>query len=104
MKELHESGVDITKLLGEVQKEREEDSQERELIRHGSIRSVNSHDFSNFSQEEEQEQMNKGSVGAYVYKAYFRAGGNVCLICTLFFIFVLAQLCGSAADYFISYW
>lgn len=103
MKELQDSGLDFTKILGNPQKEKEEDSQERELLRHGSSKSIHSHDASDVPKEDE-EQRSTGSVGAYVYKAYFKAGGNFCVIFTLFFLFVLAQLFGSAADYFITYW
>lgn len=103
MRELQESGLDFTKTLGEPQKEKEEQSQEKELLRHGSSKSIHSHDASE-APHEVDEQKSTGSVGAYVYKAYFKAGGNCCVIFMLFFLFVMAQLFGSAADYFITYW
>lgn len=102
-KELQESGLDFTKILGEPQKEKEEESQERELLRHGSSKSIHSHEASEAPIEVE-EQKSTGSVGAYVYGAYFKAGGSCCVIFMLFFLFLAAQLFGSAADYFITYW
>lgn len=89
-------------MLGEPQKEKEEESQERELMRHGSSKSIHSHEASEAPKVEEQKSI--GSVGAYVYGAYFKAGGNCCIIFMLFFLFIAAQLFGSAADYFITYW
>lgn len=102
-RQLQESGLDFTKMMGEPQKELEEETQVRELIRQGSSKSIHSHEASEIPQETE-EQKSTGSVGAYVYKAYFKAGGNCCVIFMLFFLFVAAQLFGSAADYFITFW
>lgn len=104
MRELQDSGLDFTKILGEPQRETEEENKDREsLLRHGSSKSIHSNEVSEPTQEVE-EQRSGGSVGAYVYKAYFRAGGNFCVIFILFLLFMLAQLFGSAADYFITYW
>lgn len=98
-KDLQASGLDFTNLLGE---HTEEDKEESELIRQGSIRSVASCEIE--EPKEVEEQKSSGSVGAYVYRAYFKAGGNCCAILTLFSLFIIAQLFGSAADYFITYW
>lgn len=102
-KELQQSGLDFTKILGEGENESEDDTPERELVRQGSSKSIHSHEAS-IIPEEVEEQKSTGSVGSYVYRAYFKAGGNCCIIFMLFFLFIVAQLFGSAADYFISYW
>lgn len=51
-----------------------------------------------------EEQKSSGTVGGYVYKAYFKAGGNCCVIYLLFMLFVWAQIAASAGDYFLTYW
>lgn len=51
-----------------------------------------------------EEQKSTGTVSGYVYKAYFKAGGNCCVIFNLFFLFMVAQFAASAGDYFITYW
>lgn len=102
-RELQASGLDFTKMLGEPQKEKEEEIQEREFVRQGSSKSIHSHEASEAPVEVE-EHKSTGSVGAYVYGAYFKAGGNCCVIFLLFFLFASAQLFGSVADYFLTYW
>lgn len=99
-RELQESGLDFAKLLGKDEKD-EESSDEEELSRQGSIRS-----FASVEEmpTEVQEQKSTGTIGAYVYKEYFRAGGNCCVIFMLFLLFLIAQLFASASDYFITYW
>nr|CAH7729854.1 unnamed protein product [Callosobruchus chinensis] len=51
-----------------------------------------------------EEQKSTGSVGAYVYKSYFKAGGNCCVIFMFFVLFISSQLIASGSDYFITYW
>lgn len=99
--ELQASGLDFTKLLGEEHHAKEApEKEEMELTRQESFRSIASIE----APKVVEEQKSVGSVGSYVYKAYFKAGGNCCVIFTLFTLFVGAQLFGSAADYFITYW
>ncbi|XP_018576445.1 probable multidrug resistance-associated protein lethal(2)03659 isoform X2 [Anoplophora glabripennis] len=98
--ELQVSGLDFTKLLGENPIEETPEKEKALLTRQDSIRSVASIEAPKVI----EEQKSIGSVGAYVYKAYFSAGGNCCVIFILFTLFVVAQLLGSAADYFITYW
>lgn len=54
--------------------------------------------------KEVEEQKSKGTVGGFVYRAYFGAGGNCCLITTMFMFFLVTQFCASAIDYFTSFW
>lgn len=54
--------------------------------------------------QEVKEQRSSGHVGSWVYKSYFAAGGNCCVIFIVFALCVLAQFVASAGDYFIAEW
>lgn len=54
--------------------------------------------------KEEAEMRTAGNVSGAVYKGYFSAGGNCCVIITIFVLCVLAQFFASAGDFFISEW
>lgn len=84
----------------------EEEEPEKPLLdRRMSIKSFASNDDKTLDEPQEvQEQKSSGSVGSYVYMQYFKAGGNVCIVLTLFTLFVLTQLAASGSDYFITYW
>ncbi|XP_059490449.1 probable multidrug resistance-associated protein lethal(2)03659 [Neocloeon triangulifer] len=56
------------------------------------------------AQQEVAEMKSKGSVAGFVYKEYFKAGGNACLIFTMFLMFALAQIAASGADYWLTFW
>ncbi|KAJ8926775.1 hypothetical protein NQ314_020825 [Rhamnusium bicolor] len=99
--DLQASGFDFTKLLGDNPMEEEKVKEDNELSRQASIRSAASVEE---APKEVEEQKSSGSVGGHIYKAYFSAGGNCCVIFTLFALFVISQLFGSAADYYITYW
>ncbi|KAJ3655115.1 hypothetical protein Zmor_014255 [Zophobas morio] len=101
-KELQASGLDFTKLLGETSQEDEEEKKQEELIRQGSIRSIES--VEGEAPKQVEEQRSSGSVGAHVYFGYFKAGGNCCVIFILFALFILTQIFASLSDYFITYW
>lgn len=53
---------------------------------------------------EVEEQKSQGSVGSYVYKSYLKAGGNWCVIFSVFLLFIATQFAASLGDYFITYW
>lgn len=53
---------------------------------------------------EETEIRSEGTVSGEVYGQYLKAGGNYCQLFFMFSIFVLAQLAGSGADYWTSFW
>lgn len=101
-RELQASGLDFTNLLGEIQDEEEEKKKQEELIRQGSIRSIAS--IEGEAPKIIEEQKGTGSVGADVYKGYFKAGGNCCVIFILFTLFIVTQLFASVADYFLTFW
>ncbi|KAI2473984.1 ATP binding cassette (ABC) transporter subfamily C member [Diabrotica virgifera virgifera] len=100
-RELQASGLDFTKSLGESTEE-EETTKESEVMRQLSIKSVASVEVE--EPKEVQEQKGTGTIGGYVYRAYFRAGGNCCVIFIFFFLFLLSQMFASASDYYLSYW
>lgn len=51
-----------------------------------------------------EETQTKGSVGLYVYRAYFAAGGNFCFVFSMFFLCFFAQVLASGSDAWITYW
>lgn len=102
--ELKDSGLDFAKLLHDFPTQ-EEEMKKRISMRRGSVHSIGSVDEEKIeSPAELQETKTSGSISSHVYKSYFRSGGHICKIIFLFWMFVLAQLAASGADYFISYW
>lgn len=41
--------------------------------------------------------------GSLFFK-YLSAGGSCCFVATVLFLYILAQICASGVDYFVSYW
>ncbi|XP_060519010.1 probable multidrug resistance-associated protein lethal(2)03659 isoform X2 [Cylas formicarius] len=102
-RDLQKSGLDFTNLLSDAANQEEEmDNIENDYVRKSSIKSISSVEVE--APRVVEEQKGTGSVGGYVYKAYFKAGGNFCTIFIMFVLFVVAQLFGSASDYFLTYW
>jgi ATP-binding cassette subfamily C (CFTR/MRP) protein 4 len=54
--------------------------------------------------QEVAEMRSTGTVSGDVYGRYFKAGGNCCVIFTMFAMFFFAQLAGSGADYWVTFW
>ncbi|XP_056646549.1 probable multidrug resistance-associated protein lethal(2)03659 [Diorhabda sublineata] len=100
-RELQASGLDFTKSLGDSVKEKEAPP-EAELSRQLSVRSTVS--VEQEAPKQVEEQKSTGSIGGYVYKSYFKAGGNCCVIFFIFFFFIASQLFASISDYYLSYW
>lgn len=100
--ELQTSGLDFAKLLKEFNTG-EEDADKRLRSREGSVTLEDSEDNEN-KPEVEKEFLEEGHVKAEVYKKYFRAGGNWCMILLGLAIFAMWQGVLNSADYFISYW
>lgn len=107
-KDLQASGLDFANLLERQAEIEEEDPTPKPFSRKASVKSHSSVEDTTTATVEEpqevQEQRSTGSVGAYVYKAYLKAGGNWFIIFNVFLMFVLAQIAASAGDYFITYW
>nr|CAI5864657.1 unnamed protein product [Callosobruchus analis] len=100
-RELKESGLDFARISGE-EAEEEKFVEPKELKKQKSMESMDSDEME--TPRPVEEQKSTGSVGAYIYKSYFRAGGNCCVIFLFFALFICAQLLASGCDYFISYW
>lgn len=92
--------MDFAKLLNDKHNEDHHKEQEVAVVQQNSVKVENK----KANPKEVQEQKSKGSVGGYVYSAYFKAGGNYFVITTMFTLFVLTQCASSGADYFTSYW
>lgn len=102
-RELQNSNLDFTKLLGKAENEedKKKDQEESELKRLNSIVSRSSIEEAPVQVE---EQMTKGTLGFQVYKAYLRAGGNWCVLFMLFTMFFIVQGLASVSDYFLTFW
>lgn len=109
--------MDFAKLLPEQEKaETEEDNrlsrsvskESEKFSRHNSISSDNSHDDSKddglHERRMEEEKRAEGSIGWQFYNAYIRASGGYSVFSFVLVMFLLAQLCASAGDYFLTYW
>lgn len=46
----------------------------------------------------------QGSVGCYVYKEYFKAGGGACYFAAMVWLFLFAQILATMSDMFLSEW
>ncbi|XP_033209998.1 probable multidrug resistance-associated protein lethal(2)03659 isoform X2 [Belonocnema kinseyi] len=111
--ELGALGVDFGQLLESQAQQVEEQVASvpgsRCTSRQGSITSINSFMANDVAKasiepEEEAEMRSKGNVGGWVYKGYFKAGGNWCVILTIFLFCTGAQLAASGGDWFIAQW
>ncbi|GLV41664.1 uncharacterized protein CBL_06893 [Carabus blaptoides fortunei] len=104
--ELKDSGLDFAQMMEAEEVKEEKDEEKKMLVmRQNSIQSVASMEEKTIEAPAEvEEQRTKGHVSSAVYKAYFGAGGNVCVVFTMFLLFVVAQLLASAGDYFITFW
>ncbi|RZC36351.1 multidrug resistance-associated protein, partial [Asbolus verrucosus] len=51
-----------------------------------------------------KEQRGTGTISSKIYKNYLRAGGNIIFSLLIGSLFVLTQLGGSGADYFLTFW
>ncbi|GBP23004.1 Probable multidrug resistance-associated protein lethal(2)03659 [Eumeta japonica] len=117
---LSASGLDFAELLARGQEEEETadplSDVSEDISRHSSFRkrqmsvhSVSSVDniTANLPPEgpqEESEMRSSGAVSGAVYGAYFRASGHPLVVALMAFIACLAQLLGSASDWWTSYW
>ncbi|XP_050313562.1 probable multidrug resistance-associated protein lethal(2)03659 [Anthonomus grandis grandis] len=106
--DLLNSGLDFTNLM--QQKEQNPEEEELTARRKSSVTRERANSVKSIASievdvpHEVEEQKGTGSVGAKVYGAYFKAGGNACVIFMTFFLFIMAQFLGSLVDYFITFW
>ncbi|KAF9815043.1 hypothetical protein SFRURICE_010601 [Spodoptera frugiperda] len=111
--ELDEKELKIIQLMNEnIREIHEEDSMSNDvstLIQPSTMSLHRRHwsmilDTSVADQKPEAEIQASGRVRGSVYKEYFMAGAPCCFVIIVCVLFVLAQLCASACDYWISRW
>ncbi|XP_046746905.1 ATP-binding cassette sub-family C member 4-like [Diprion similis] len=56
------------------------------------------------SEDLNEEEIAKGRMSIQVYKGYFLAGGNPCMLILLIVIFIIAQVVANTSNYWLSYW
>lgn len=119
---LRDSGLDFAKLLPKGEEVVEEDASLHRSIsrtskdsriayrRQESVVSFTSkesemEDLDDFvEQAQPEEKRGEGRIGMTYYKAYFKAAGGYFITIIVISFFILAQLCASVSDYFLSYW
>ncbi|KAJ0181224.1 hypothetical protein K1T71_003309 [Dendrolimus kikuchii] len=120
---LSASGLDFATLLARDEQEEEKPTAEavtgldnEDTLMHGSFRKrqLSIHSVSSVDNltgtappsggREEAEMRSAGVVSGRVYGAYLRAAGHPLVVALMVFVAVLAQLLGSAADWWPSYW
>lgn len=120
---LSASGLDFAKLLAREEEEEKpvpdpnaSADVDSESILHGSFRKrqMSIHSVSSVdnltatappeSDRIEAESRTAGAVGGRVYAAYLRAAGHPIFVLFMFLVATLAQLLGSASDWWTSYW
>ncbi|KAF2880617.1 hypothetical protein ILUMI_25557 [Ignelater luminosus] len=108
---LQESGLNFAKLLEEqlAIDDASEENKVQNILNKISIHSAMSMDSSGlerrFTEPEEVAEMRTiGAVDWLIYKEYFHAGANWCVIAVLCIFFFGAQVFASGGDYFLSQW
>ncbi|CAH1643264.1 unnamed protein product [Spodoptera littoralis] len=111
--ELDEKELKIIQLMNENTREiHEEDSMPNDIntpIQPSTMSLHRRHwsmilDMSVADQKPEAEIQASGRVRGSVYREYFMAGAPCCFVIIVCVLFVLAQFCASACDYWISRW
>ncbi|XP_075982413.1 putative multidrug resistance-associated protein lethal(2)03659 [Anticarsia gemmatalis] len=119
---LSASGLDFAKLLAREEEEEKPavdpnaTDTDNESILHGSFRKrqMSIHSVSSVDNltatappegdRVEAESRSAGAVGGAVYGAYLRAAGHPVIVTLMLLVATLAQLLGSASDWWTSYW
>nr|UTK61406.1 ABCC4 [Hyphantria cunea] len=119
---LSASGLDFAKLLAREEEEEKPAAEssitdvDSESILHGSFRKrqMSIHSVSSVdnltatappeSSRVEAESRSAGAVGSAVYGAYLRAAGHPLIVLLMLLVATLAQLLGSASDWWTGYW
>ncbi|XP_047033956.1 ATP-binding cassette sub-family C member 4-like isoform X2 [Helicoverpa zea] len=113
--ELDENELKIIKLMNENVREVHEDEnmqgvQSTSMLFQQSTLSLHRRHWSMMldnscaDQKPEAEAQTIGRVQGSVYREYFMAGAPFCFFIIVCFLFLLAQFCASACDYWISLW
>jgi hypothetical protein len=61
-------------------------------------------DESDENDEENQESRNIGTISGKTYWQYFSSGGSICFLLSTLFMFILAQVSTSGADFWVTFW
>ncbi|CAH0698828.1 unnamed protein product [Spodoptera exigua] len=108
-----EKELKIIQLMKEnIREIREEDSMPNDLstlMQPSAMSMLRRHwsmilDTSVADQKPEAESQASGRVHGSVYREYFMAGAPCCFVIIVCLLFILAQFCASACDYWISRW
>ncbi|KAH9643582.1 hypothetical protein HF086_011363 [Spodoptera exigua] len=111
--DLEEKELKIIQLMKEnIREIREEDSMPNDLstlMQPSAMSMLRRHwsmilDTSVADQKPEAESQASGRVHGSVYREYFMAGAPCCFVIIVCLLFILAQFCASACDYWISRW
>lgn len=54
--------------------------------------------------KETAEDQAQGGISFRVWRKYFGAGGNFCILFLLFSVLIVSQVVTSGSDYFVNYW
>lgn len=108
---MNTSGIDFAELVG-VDEPSETIVNDRKMSKTSSMGStfhspsidLENNSVTKFDEGVELEASSKGKVKGSLFVSYFRAGANWPVLCIIIFLFVFAQMLGSAVDYFVSYW
>lgn len=103
---VEEEKITLIRSMSKISKESRSTSYRR---RHDSVSSVGSKlsdeiDDDDGEEAQTEEKRAEGSVGLTYYKSYFNAAGGYFITIIVIVFFILAQLCASIGDYFLTYW
>ena len=119
---LRDSGLDFAKLLpkgeepvedekllqrsvSKTSKESRSSYRREESVVSFTSKESETEDLDDFVEKAQpEEKRGEGSIGMTYYKAYFKAAGGYFITMIVIIFFVLAQMCASVSDYFVSYW
>ncbi|XP_060535204.1 probable multidrug resistance-associated protein lethal(2)03659 isoform X2 [Cylas formicarius] len=106
--QLQSSGVNFGKLLKEFSAEEVEENKKKKIrSRQNSAIEEQSQalvDADGDAPEMEKEVQGTGGISKSLYWQYFRAGGNICSIVFMAFLFLGCQAVANGAEYFVTYW
>ncbi|RZC40224.1 multidrug resistance-associated protein, partial [Asbolus verrucosus] len=107
--QLQTSGLDFTKLLGQLHVGEEKIEEENRKTEEQKIKSMedpltNEDECSEDGPLLESENMKSGSVKSSLYLSYFKSGGGYYNAALMLILFIGAQVVANASDYYVTYW
>ncbi|XP_072399320.1 probable multidrug resistance-associated protein lethal(2)03659 [Diabrotica undecimpunctata] len=100
--ELKKSGLDFAKVMEEFNEVAEEDKRMKSIKSKASIYDEPIEDEED--QVLEKEMQEKGTIKAATYYLYLKAGGGICSMLALGFLFIICQVVANAGEYYVTYW